>query len=146
MWQSIHSVNSETYDISSEGHLRIAGADISFMPVEHTIPCHAVRIHYEGKILAYITDTVYFEGLADFAKDADLLICGAAICPGSTHTTGRGHMDARQAGTLARKSRAKNLVLTHLPHDGDFNLMKAEAEESFGNEVCLPNLRSTYSL
>lgn len=146
MWQSIHSVNFDVYNMADTGNLRIAGADISFMPVRHTIPCYAVRIEHSGKVLAFVTDTVYFDELADFAEEADLLICGAAICPGSTHTTGLGHMDARGAGTLARKAKVKELVLTHLPHDGDFNLMKAEAEESFGRAVRLPILQSTYIL
>ena len=45
------------------------------------------------------------------------------------------YMDASEAGLIARKANVKQLVLSHLPHDGDFNLMKAQAECSFQNPV-----------
>ena len=144
MAEMIKSVNSATHPI--EGPIEMAGARVSFLPVEHTISCYSVKVEYKDKILVYITDTVYFDALADFARGADLLLCGAAICPGSTHTTGLGHMDARQAGSIAKKAKAKEMLLTHLPQDGDFDLMRAEAEESFGKAVYMPNLQGTYIL
>ena len=111
-----------------------------------SIPCYAVKINYNGKIVAYVTDSTYNESLIDFVRDGDLLICGATICKGSSHSTGEGHMDARQAGTIARKAKVKDMVLTHLPHDGDFELMKNEASEAFGREVYLPNIKGTFLL
>jgi|HigsolmetaAR203D_1030402.scaffolds.fasta_scaffold01818_7 ribonuclease BN (tRNA processing enzyme) len=144
MRERLYGPHSEVHSIREDQPIRLAGADIEFFPVKHTIPCYSVKVRYRGKTLVYSADTAYFEGLVEFAKDADMLICEATICRGSCHTTGDGHMDAKQAGTVAQKANAKQLVLTHLPHDGHFEAMKQEAAEAFGKAVHIPNVTDTF--
>ena len=124
----------------------IAGARIEFVPVLHTIPCFAIRITYNGKVLVYSGDTSYCESLVDLAKDADIFLCEATICEGSRHTTGTGHMNASQAGSIASKANVKRLVLVHLPGDGDFELMHKSASDVFGGTVDLPDTSQMYTL
>ena len=46
-------------------------------------------------------------------------------------------MDAKEVANIAKNANVGKLVLTHLPSDGDFDFMKREATEIFGNEVYL---------
>ncbi|AOZ93711.1 MBL fold metallo-hydrolase [Paenibacillus crassostreae] len=124
----------------------IAGAQVEFVPVLHTIPCYAIRITYKGKVLVYSGDTSYCESLVDLAKDADIFLCEATICEGSMHTTGIGHMNASQAGSIASKANVKKLILVHLPGDGDLEFMQRSASIAFGGPVELPNTAQMYTL
>ena len=65
--------------------------------------------------VTYITDTVYFDELADFAIDSDLLISEGMygndeLIPKMQE---KGHMVFSQAAQLAVKSNSKELWLTH---------------------------------
>ncbi|TBL81672.1 MBL fold metallo-hydrolase [Paenibacillus thalictri] len=146
MLKKLHGVHSDIHVIEASRKVTIAGAEIEFIPVLHTIPCYAVKISYKGKVFAYSADTSYCESLIDFAKEADMFLCEATICEGSHHTTGEGHMNAGQAGTIAKKANVKKLVLTHLPHDGNFEFMKQTASEAFGRPVYIPNITSNFTL
>ncbi|NEW08948.1 MBL fold metallo-hydrolase [Paenibacillus sp. SYP-B3998] len=126
--------------------LQLAGAEIEFVPVQHTISCYAVKITYKDKVLVYSGDTSYCDSLIEIAKDADIFLCEATICEGSHHTTGDGHMDASQAATIAEKANVKKLILVHLPGDGNLELMKQTASEVFGGPVFLPNTESMYKV
>ncbi|MEI3607798.1 MBL fold metallo-hydrolase [Pseudogracilibacillus sp. SE30717A] len=137
-WKAIQSEETEFLPIDESRTIYTAGLKIEFKSVTHTIPCYAVKFTYKDKVFVYSADTAYDESLIDFAQGADIFICEATICPGSIHTVGTGHMDATEAGQIAKKANVKQLILTHLPHDGDFQLMKEQAEEAFGNRVFLP--------
>lgn len=144
MREKLYGPHSDVHTIQAGQSINMAGANIEFLPVRHTIPCFAVKISYKGKTIVYSADTAYFEGLIDFVKEADMFICEATICKGSRHTTGDGHMDATQAGTIANKANVKKLVLTHLPHDGHFDNMRQEAVTAFGRQVYIPNVTDTF--
>ncbi len=146
LWQAIQSDQTCFCEINEKEILKIDDMVIEFLPVDHTIPCYAVKVKCKHKIFVYSADTTYIEALVDFAKDADLFICEATICKGSSHSTGAGHMSAAEAGLLAKKANVRKLILTHLPSDGDFELMKSQAKENFGNEVYLADEVSTFEL
>ena len=146
IWKIIHNENSEIISMNENDNAEISGMNVSFMHLNHTIPCFAVRIEQKGKVIVYITDTTYFEAVEDFARDADLLICEAAISDESRHTSGKGHMNASQAGVIARKANARNLLLTHISHDCNMDLLQKTASESFGQEVFMPHIKSVYTI
>lgn len=144
--QCMQSDQTDFIAISDKTVSMVAGIKIEYCHVSHTIPCYAVKLTYKGKVVVYSADTAYDEVLIDFAKDADLFICEATICEGSYHTAGAGHMDAAEAGRIAKLAQVKKLVLTHLPHDGNFDLMKREAMRSFGKEAYLASEQAEYEL
>lgn len=146
MLEYIQGQSSEVHMIDEHINPSIANIDISFLEVKHTIPCYAVKMEYQGKVFVYSADTEYTEELIEFARGADLFICEATNCEGSDHTVGKGHMDAEEAGNIARKANVKELVLTHLPYDGDYQMMKELASTVFGKEVHLANEKSSYIL
>lgn len=146
MLSTLYGEHSDIHIIDHTQPVHMAGAVIEFIPVLHTIPCFAVKITYRGKILVYSADTSYCEALVELAKDADIFLCEATICEGSSHTTGLGHMNAVQAGTIASKANVKKLVLVHLPSDGDFERMRQSASEVYGGPVELPDTSRMYSI
>lgn len=140
----LYETHTDIHIIDPNKKVHMAGAEIEFVPVEHTIPCYAVKITYRGKVLVYSGDTSYCDALIQLAKDADIFLCEATICKGSVHTTGAGHMDAIQAGMIAGQANVKKLVLVHLPGDGNLELMRQEASQAFGGPVDLPEPSRLY--
>ena len=68
----------------------------------------------KGKIIAYVTDTVLCDGCYKTADNADLLICEATYSSKLVDKSEEyGHLTAKQAGQLANKANAKQLVLIH---------------------------------
>jgi len=145
-WDFIQNENVDSIPITEESHIQIAGAEIEFLSVKHTIPCYAVKISYKGQVFVFSADTEYIDSLIDFARGADLFFCEATICEGSVHTVGKGHMDAEQAATIAKNAGVKTLVLTHLPHDGNFGLMKETASSIFEGTVYMAFENESYIL
>lgn len=143
---TLYGEHSEITFIDAGQIITMAGATIEFVPVSHTIPCYAVKITYNSKVIVYSADTSYCESLIELATDADLLLCEATICDGSVHTSGLGHMTAHQAGMIANKANVKKLVLVHLPGDGDFEHMRQLASDAYGGPVELPDSSIMYTL
>jgi len=70
----------------------------------------------KGRKIAFIIDTLFNKNCLKVAKNADLLISEATFLE-SLHldkAKERGHMTAKQAATIAKKSKVKKLLLTHL--------------------------------
>jgi ribonuclease Z len=68
-----------------------------------------------GVKLSLVTDTRWFDGLAPFVAESDLLLCEAMYAgdEDADKAARRGHMVAGQAARLARDSGAQRLWLTH---------------------------------
>ena len=133
-------------DISNPTKYQIIGADVSFIPVRHTVPCFGIKIEYGRKSLFYTGDTEYFPSLANEIEGVDLLICEATIATASRHTSGKGHMDGYQAGRLAQLAGVKQLILTHLPSDGFHQTIKEEAQKEFEGPVFLASEKSHWQV
>ena len=70
----------------------------------------------KGKKVAFIIDTLFNKNCFKVAKDADLLISESTFLE-SEHgdkAKERGHLTAKQAATIAKKSIVKKLILTHI--------------------------------
>lgn len=115
--------------------------DLRFMPcpVEHNVACFALRAEAGGKRFVYSGDTRAGALLEEAAQDADLFLCEATyqdLPEGREPEKSRAHhMTAREAGILARRARAKRLVLTHLKFDLDPSVSEREAREGYGGPV-----------
>jgi ribonuclease Z len=102
-------------------------------PVHHLIPTIGLRIEFplSGKVLAYSCDTEPCDEVIRLAHAADLLIHEA---------TGafQGHTAASQAGEIARKAGAGELLLIHYdPRQDTPEKMILEANTTFQGPVSL---------
>ena len=108
-------------------------------PVEHNVACFALRAEAGGRRFVYSGDTRAGALLEEAAQEADLFLCEATyqdLPPVREPEKSRDHhMTAREAGLLARKAGARRLVLTHLRHDLDAEVSRAQAEEGYGAPV-----------
>jgi ribonuclease Z len=104
---------------------------------------NAVKIS-KGKKISFILDTGLTNNIIKLCKESDVLVCE------STHShelKGKAkeykHLTAKQAGLIAKKSRSKELILTHFSQrykDVD-NLLK-EAKDVFKNAKAAEDFKS----
>ncbi|MFB0523564.1 MAG: MBL fold metallo-hydrolase [Candidatus Bathyarchaeia archaeon] len=78
----------------------------------HADPCLGYRLELDNKIITYCTDTGVCENLYDLSRNADLLILECSFKPGQVEW-GWPHLKPEDAATVAEKTEAKQLVLTH---------------------------------
>jgi ribonuclease BN (tRNA processing enzyme) len=116
--------------------LEIGPFKISFLETNHPVPCYAMRIEAGGQALVYTADSSFKESFISFTKGAQLLLCE---CNFYEHMDGTsaGHMNSKDAGTLAEKAGVQQLVLTHLPHFGNIEQLKEEVKKYFQGDVLL---------
>ncbi len=92
----------------------------------HPAPALLLRLTAEGKTLCYTGDSNTTPPLAEFARDADLLLADG-LFPERLWGEGKPHLSARLTAELAREAGAKRLVITHLNPDLDPEELLREA-------------------
>ncbi|RKD75660.1 ribonuclease BN (tRNA processing enzyme) [Sinobaca qinghaiensis] len=127
-------VEAEAYDENTP--LQIGPFVFQFYPVQHAVPCFAMRIQGNSGCLFYTADTSYFEKMAEWAEGADLLIAEASLYSGQDGS-GPGHMNSVEAGRLAAHAEVKELLLTHLPHFGNHQQLVKEAASVYDGMIHL---------
>ncbi|MBQ4639910.1 MAG: MBL fold metallo-hydrolase [Clostridia bacterium] len=124
-------LSPDVYDLQPYPEkMEIAGIAVTSFPVRHPVPCRALRLEAEGKVLVYTGDTNTCDNLAAFARDADVLLCDAAFLH-SEWQEKLPHLSALKAAELAAEAQAKHLRLTHLPTTHDKKTMEDEARSLF---------------
>ncbi|MDD4081134.1 MAG: MBL fold metallo-hydrolase [Eubacteriales bacterium] len=107
------------------------GLRLESHPVKHPVPAYALKLtNAQGKVIVYTGDAVGGEGLKDFCREADLLICDAAFTRAQWNPN-LPHFSAAQAGELARDANAKRLMITHFMPGADVKTLLKEAREAF---------------
>lgn len=138
--QAFDITESEPWTVCKVGDLRFMAC-----PVEHNVASFALRAEAGGRRFVYSGDTRTGALLEEAAMEADLFLCEAtyqdlpeggdgAESPPREKSRDH-HMTAREAGILARRARAKRLVLTHVRYDLDREASRKQAEEGFGAAV-----------
>lgn len=122
------------------GPLRITVARVA-----HPVPCFAMRVEHEGRVLVYSGDTGPCEALVDLSRDADLLLSEASNQEGGDNPRDL-HMTGRQAGEAATRAGVRRLVLTHVPPWYDGAVAIAEARPVFDGPLELAQPGSTYDI
>jgi ribonuclease Z len=114
--------------IYDEDGLKITMFEVDHEPIEHSV---GYRFDYEGKSVVISGDTIKSDSLIAAAQDCDLLIHEAmnatvlqAVLPGLKRRNPRGgalledlmgvHTSTTEVAEIARATRAKKVVLTHL--------------------------------
>ncbi len=118
------------------GAFEIGPLRISAEHMNHPVETFGFRIEHGGKVLAYSADTGPCAELVALADGADVLLSEASFIdrpdlPPDLHLT------ARQAATIAARSGAAELVLTHLVAWNDPAVSLAQASEAFSGPVRL---------
>jgi ribonuclease BN (tRNA processing enzyme) len=136
-----HHFAGLTYHEFTRGHiirtdtpLRLKGATFTFWRNVHPDPCFSMRIETAGRILTYISDTQWDDGLVEAAQNADLLICESSLYNPYKGVVA-GHLTAGEAGRIAQEAKAKSLVLSHLPHFGNHADLVTQAAGVFDGPV-----------
>lgn len=135
VWKLIQHRVFDDIEITNELTYQFGKLKIEFLSVNHTIPCFSVKISDGESTFVYSADTSYYEPLISFASDSDLFLCESTIVSGSKHTSGEGHMDGYEAGKIAQAANVENLILTHLPNDGDLDLILKNAQQYYTGNV-----------
>lgn len=89
-----------------------------------------------GKKVAVILDTGMTEAAVQLAKNADLLICEATFLYEEAEKAREyKHLTAADAATIAKKAKARQLILTHISQRYEHNLsvIEREAKKIFRN-------------
>lgn len=93
---------------------QVGAVGLRFVPTNHPMPCHAVKITAEGRRLVYTADTGPAEAVEGLAAEADLLLCECTLLEGSEDLAEPlGHLTGGMAGALAARAGVRNLLLTH---------------------------------
>ena len=113
---------------------------ITAAPVEHVVPNIGLRVENKrtGGAVAYSSDTSPCDAMVELARDVDILVHEAA-------EPTPGHSSAAQAGEVARRARARRLVLVHYrPAPHKYDRWIEEAVAAFGGPVELGQDLKTY--
>lgn len=111
-----------------------AGRDIVFE--RKKIKASRVSYTEKGKKIAVILDTGMTDAAITLAKDADLLICESTFSSEEAERAAEyKHLTASDAATIAKKAKAKQLILTHISQRYEHApyLIEKEARKIFKN-------------
>ena len=115
---------------------QIGPFSITFLRTKHPVPCYAMRISNANKTVVFTADTSYLEELVSFSSDADLFICECNLYEGQDGAV-FGHMTSPDAGIVAAKANVKHLLLTHLPHFGNHQMLIEQAATYYTGPITL---------
>ncbi len=91
-----------------------------------------------GKKLTIVHDTLLHQRCIDLAKDADVLVCESTFAESEVEKAKEyKHLTASQAALIAKKAKAKALILTHFSQRyKDVSVMQKEAAKVFKKVQC----------
>lgn len=113
----------------------IADLKINSFRAEHgpkDFNCVSLEFSIDGKTVFFTGDTDYFEGLADNASEADVVV---ADCSKPDELKSKGHMTPTECARVARDSGAEILVLSHLYPEAEETRIKETASKTFGGKI-----------
>lgn len=88
-----------------------------------------VTYEEKGKKIAIVMDTKMNNNAIKLAQDADILVCESTYAEREKdYAENYKHLTASQAATIAKKAKAKQLILTHIAQRYEHNLKEIEKE------------------
>ena len=92
----------------------------------------------KGKKISFIIDTGFDENIIKSVKEADLVICEATYSDDLKEKAIKyKHLTAKQASEIAKKAKAKRLILTHFSQRyPDVKELEKESKKLFKNTTC----------
>lgn len=105
-----------------------------------------LRIEAAGSVLAYTGDTGPHPALEKAAMGADLFLCEASWLEDERSIPEPIHLNARQAGEIATRAGAKQLVLTHIWPHNDMKLVREQGVAAYSGPLELADGGMSWSL
>ena len=100
------------------------------------IKSSSVTYKQEGKRITIILDTKLNNNAISLAKNSDLLVCESTYAQSEKdYASEYKHLTSTQAATIAKKAKAKKLILTHIAQRYEHNpkIIESEAKKVFKN-------------
>ena len=99
----------------------------------HNIESYMIKLENDIFKIVYTSDigNTNIEGVIEFSKDSDLLICESSLLEKSLST----HLTAYEAALIAREANVKKLMLTHFFPEVDKQEYLDEALNVFNNTI-----------
>jgi ribonuclease BN (tRNA processing enzyme) len=130
--------SSGVYDmVPAQDGMRLRFGDLSIRlhRTVHPVPTYCFRIEQKGKAFFYTGDTGDFAALERYARGANVIL--ADTCFINAEKAGEGvaaHLTAGEAGLLAKRAKAEQLICTHLWGGADQSAqLLEEARVNFPN-------------
>jgi Metallo-beta-lactamase superfamily. len=130
----------ELIPVDVEKTYGICGLTVEFKPMVHPYRSYAVKVREGRKTFVYSGDTAVNDGLAEFAKNADLFLCESALLE-KEKKDGAMHMTPKEAAAVAKKAQVKKLLLTHFSPDNSPDCYLDEAKDVFEDVECAEMLK-----
>ncbi|MFH1078360.1 MAG: MBL fold metallo-hydrolase [Patescibacteria group bacterium] len=93
-------------------------------------PAMCFRLETPEGIVAYSGDSGSCDALVEAAHDADLFICESENRIGYVDVTKYGHLNPREAGEIAKRSRCRRLRITHTTGEDEPEAILHEIREA----------------
>jgi ribonuclease BN (tRNA processing enzyme) len=115
----------------------IGEATIGLHELRHVLPNCGIRVEIGSHILAYTGDTGVTDAAVKLAADADLLLAEATLS--EPDRTRHGHLSGGDAGRIATRAGAHELVLTHFAcgERAWLEALRADAATAFAGPIRL---------
>jgi ribonuclease BN (tRNA processing enzyme) len=122
-------------EYSADDIVRAGGYTVRFAPTVHYIPAYAMRVEALTNAFGYSADTAPCDAVPDLVRGADIFLCECALGASGKEHARRGHLNAREAGELARRASVRHLVLTHYSAKADPGALRTAAAGAFGGPI-----------
>ncbi|NJQ01820.1 MBL fold metallo-hydrolase [Streptomyces zingiberis] len=138
---------SEVFDFRTlkPGTFSIGPFTVHTEEVCHPVEAYGFRVEHGGRALTYSGDTGPCAALDQLSAGADLFLCEASFTHGKEDLP-ELHLNGRQAGEQAQRSRVRRLVLTHIPPWTDASVNLRDADEVYDGPVELARPGAVYEL
>lgn len=123
-------------EIDDKSTLKFHDLKITFKWMKHTLPCLGTRIQEGNKIFSYSGDTEMCNNLGLLCKNADIFLCESTLLNEQSGII-KGHLSCGEAGKIAKSSKVKKLILTHISKYTDINKLKKQAKDEFCGSVII---------
>jgi ribonuclease BN (tRNA processing enzyme) len=123
------------HSITDGMRLELKGFKFTFYKNAHPVECYGMRIEKDGKVFAYSSDTTYTDNIVKLAENSDLFLCESNATENIRRSSKPPHLSVKEACDIARKAKAKKLLLTHFWFEEPKENYQSDAAGEFENVV-----------
>ncbi|MBQ3667747.1 MAG: MBL fold metallo-hydrolase [Clostridia bacterium] len=122
------------FDVYPPADTGIGEFKIEFVKVKHPVEAYAVKLMCDDSTLVYTGDTNECPEISLFCEGADVILADCGLSDEDWKPS-KPHLGPTKCATLARESKAGELILTHLSPLYDKEKLADEARRIFANST-----------